>query len=113
MFDYALKEKPKKTSDWMVFNQIESGLIRILLDALENLGVWKEESSLYNTKQRSRLFHIDSLEAKALPAYFDDSKTYRIQIASEENYKGKYLMINYLRRDFIHNNGEALIVVVE
>jgi len=110
MFDYCLNEKPKKTLEWMNYSFVNASLMQLLLDSLSDAGIWIEESQLYTTKQRSRMFHIDEINKKDLPDYFNQCR----EIVVESNlYQGSFLLVNYLRRDFLHNNGEAVIVTVK
>lgn len=110
MFDYCLNEKPKKKADWMDYHLVDSSIQRLLLDELEAQGIWADENSLYTTKQRSRMFHIDEVSNRVLPSYFDTAKVIKIQ---HETYKGDFILINYQRRDFIHNNGDVVIIKIE
>jgi hypothetical protein len=109
--DYALNEKPKKQAEWMTMNFVESTLQRYLLEVLQEHHVWQEESGEYTTKQLSRMYHIDKIDNKnlleALPL------THRIDARAREGEQGAYILINYGRRDFIHNNGEMVKINLE
>jgi len=109
--DYAFNEKPKKQAEWMTMNFVESTLQRYLLEVLQEHHVWQEESGEYTTKQLSRMYHIDKIDNKnlleALPL------THRIDARAREGEQGAYILINYGRRDFIHNNGEMANINLE
>ncbi len=106
--DYVLNEKPKKKKEWMTFDFIEAECQRYLLDILEDHHVWEEERKKYTTKQLSRMYHIDRLENENVLKKMVFSHV--IEVKAGERYAGSYILVNYHRRDFLHNNGEALCI---
>ena len=82
---------------------------RFLLDSLEANHIWLSESKRYQTKQLSRMYHIDLIKGE-IPKYLDHVKYLELE---HETYKGQYIMVNYLQRDFIYNNGDLLVVTIK
>ncbi len=109
--DYIFNEKPKKKADWMTMTFVESTLQRYLLEVLEQNQVWQEEAKEYTTKQLSRMYHIDRIEHKELFSALPFR--YQIDAVAREGENGTYILVNYGRRDFIHNNGELVCINLE
>lgn len=109
MYDYCFNEKPKKTTDWMNYTFVSAPIQRILLEALVANNIWTRESDAYHTKQLSRIYHIDEVKGD-LPEYLNNVKQLELE---RDDYSGQYIIVNYLQRDFIHNNGDILVVTIK
>jgi len=108
MFDYCFNEKPKKKTDWMDYTLVNGSIQRFLLEAIKANGIWTKESEEFNTKQLSRMYHIDAIK-EDLPSYL--SKVKKLELKHDE-FSGQYIVVNYLNRDFIHNNGDIVVVTI-
>ncbi len=109
MYDYCLNEKPRKKIEWMDYQFVKATTQRVILDAIKDNGYWSNEASLYNNKQLSRMYHIDKVNFDKLPKHLKNSKI--VNVTHNEIF-GSYMVVNYNRRNFIHNNGEVLIVII-
>lgn len=108
--DYVLNEKPKKKLEWMEFEFIHGTEQRTILDLIEKENIWLTEFKTFNTKQLGRMFHIDRIEETLLkevgihPRFIEGTSSVL---------EGLYMVVNYEQRDFIHNNGEIVLVKLE
>jgi len=109
MYDYCFNEKPKKIVDWMDYTLVSGPIQRFLLESLVTNNIWTSESDVYHTKQLSRMYHIDVIKGE-LPEYLKQVKHLELD---HEEYKGHYIIVNYLQRNFIHNNGDMLVVTIK
>lgn len=106
-YDYCLNEKPRKKRDWMDYQFIEASKQKIILDGLQDNGIWLEEGHGFTTKQLSRMYHMDRVDQDDISLILPEVTVVEL---SHPDMTGDYVVINYNRRDFIHNNGQAVVV---